>query len=339
MVVVLHGLRYACGVTVPPLSPRDPSPRRGRRRAALPVAAVVLAAAVLALVTVWYVRGREPAAGPATARTTPRPLPASGSPGPSSVASASPSSKPRTGKLPPRPHIVAGAQPVPILVYHRVETKPLGPPLVDMSVRLFTKQMAWLARNGYQAVTLHRVYDAWTGHGLLPPRPIVLTFDDGYADQVRNAAPILRGYHWPAELDLVSSALYTGEDPPATSLTPEMVQGLLDDGWGLESHSVSHLDLTRLWGRRLHRELYGSRTRLEQLFDAEVDFFCFPGGIYNRRVKLAVRRAGYLAATGTRYGAATPRDLFSLARIYAYGGESMASFGSRLDQILAAAQD
>jgi peptidoglycan/xylan/chitin deacetylase (PgdA/CDA1 family) len=118
-----------------------------------------------------------------------------------------------------------------------------------------------------------------------------------------------------------------------------MVQGLLDDGWGLESHSVNHLDLTRLWGAKLRRELVDSRTRLEELFGVEVDFFCFPGGIYDKRVKLAVRRAGYLAATGTRYGAATPRDLFSLARIYAYGGESMAGFGSRLDEILAAEQD
>ena len=118
-----------------------------------------------------------------------------------------------------------------------------------------------------------------------------------------------------------------------------MVQGLLDDGWGLESHSASHLDLTRLWGKKLRHELVDSRTSLEEMFEVKVDFFCFPGGIYNRRVKLAVRRAGYLAATGTRYGAATPRDLFSLARIYAYGGESIASFGSRLDQILAAEQD
>ena len=154
---------------------------------------------------------------------------------------------------------------------------------------------------------------------------------------MRNAAPVLRQYHWPAELDLVSGALYLGDDPPAASLTPEMVQGLLDSGWGLESHSASHLDLTRLWGKKLRRELVDSRARLEELFDVQVDFFCFPGGIYDKRVKLAVRRAGYLAATGTRYGAATPRDLFSLARIYAYRGESMASFGSRLHEILAAA--
>ena len=68
-----------------------------------------------------------------------------------------------------------------------------------------------------------------------------------------------------------------------------------------------------------------------------VDFFCYPGGIYDRRVKLAVRRAGYLAATGTRYGAATPRDLFSLARIYAYRGESMPGSARACDEILAAA--
>jgi peptidoglycan/xylan/chitin deacetylase (PgdA/CDA1 family) len=228
---------------------------------------------------------------------------------------------------------------VPILVYHRVLEKPKGPPLTAMSTRLFRAQMAWLAGNGYQPVTLRRVYDAWTGDALLPPKPVVLTFDDGYADQVLNAAPVLREYGWPAELGLVSTALYLGDDPPATSLTPEMVQGLLDDGWGLESHSVNHLDLTRLWGDELRRELVDSRTRLEELFGVEVDFFCFPGGIYDKRVKLAVRRAGYLAATGTRYGAATPRDLFSLARMYAYGGESMAEFGSRLDEVLAAEQD
>jgi peptidoglycan/xylan/chitin deacetylase (PgdA/CDA1 family) len=208
---------------------------------------------------------------------------------------------------------------------------------VVISTELFRAQMAWLSAHGYQAVTLRRVYDAWTGDGVLPPHPVVLTFDDGYADQVRNAAPALRQYHWPAELDLVSSALYVGDSPPATSLTPEMVQGLLNEGWGLESHSVSHFDLTGLWGEKLRRQLVRSRARLEELFDVPVDFFCYPGGTYDRRVKLAVRRAGYLAATGTRYGVATPRDLYSLGRIYAYRGESMQRFGARLREILAAA--
>ena len=301
----------------------------------LAVTVVVIALAALAVAGVAALRrsGPEPAAPAASASRSASPGSAAGASSPS----ASPSHA--AGELPPRPRIVADPQPVPILVYHRVLEKPEGPPLTVMSTRLFRAQMAWLAENGYQPVTLRRVYDAWTGEGMLPPRPVVLTFDDGYADQVRNAAPVLREYGWPAELGLVSTALYLGDDPPATSLTPEMVQGLLDEGWGLESHSVDHLDLTRLWGEELRHELVDSRADLEDLFGVEVDFFCFPGGIYDKRVKLAVRRAGYLAATGTRFGAATPRDLFSLARIYAYGGESMADFGARLDEILAAERD
>ena len=252
------------------------------------------------------------------------------------MPTATPAPSP-TASLPPRPQIVADPQPVPILVYHHVLAKPKGPPLLVMSIARFRVQLAYLAAHGYEAVTLRRVYDAWTGEGKLPPKPVVITFDDGYADQVRNAAPLLREHDWPAELDLVSSALYLGADAPATSLTPDMVQGLLDAGWGLESHSVSHADLTLLHGAKLRRQLVESRRRLEELFDVPVDFFCYPGGIYSRRVKLAVRNAGYLAATGTRYGAATPRDLFSLPRIYCYRGETMVQFEGRLREILAAA--
>lgn len=70
----------------------------------------------------------------------------------------------------------------------------------------------------------------------------------------RSAAPVLREYDWPEELDLVSDALYLGSNAPATSLTPDMVQGLLDGGWGLASHSVSHADLTQLHGAKLRWE-------------------------------------------------------------------------------------
>jgi peptidoglycan/xylan/chitin deacetylase (PgdA/CDA1 family) len=309
--------------------------RRCRRRSAWPLVLVVVVLAVGGAAFAWGKLGRAAVNDPlAAARLSPSATPPpTASPTPD--ASATPVA---TASLPPRPRIVADPQSVPILVYHHVLPKAKGPPLVVMSVTRFRAQLAYLAAHGYQAVTLRRVYDAWTGEGILPPKPVVITFDDGYADQVRNAAPVLHEYHWPAELDLVSAAMYLGSNAPARSLTPDMVRGLLDDGWGLESHSVSHADLTRLHGARLRRELRESRRQLEALFDVPVDFFCYPGGIYTRRIKLAVRRAGYLAATGTRYGAATPRDLFSLPRIYCYRGESLRVFGERLRSTLAAAE-
>lgn len=305
------------------------TPRR-RRRSAWPL---VLVVAVVVLVAIgaafaWIRLGRASPNDPPAAVQR------------SSTATPAPAASPRpstTEPLPPRPRIVAHPQPVPILVYHHVLDRAKGPPLLVMSVARFRTQLAYLAAHGYQPVTLRRVYDSWTGEGMLPPKPVVITFDDGYVDQVRNAAPVLRRYDWPAELALISDALYVGSNAPAQRLTPAMVRGLLDDGWGLESHSVSHPDLTLLHGAKLRRQLLASRLRLQRLFDVPVEFFCYPGGIYSRRVKLAVRRAGYLAATGTRYGAATPRDLFSLPRIYCYGRESLRVFEERLRRTVAAA--
>lgn len=292
------------------------------------VAALVLGALASGCGTHAGRPGVSPSAGTASANTTSTSPPAA--PGPSASAST-PAATP-----PPRPHFVAHPQPVPILVYHRILRRGHGPRLVTMSSARFAAQLAYLASHGYEAVTLRRVYDAWTGAGKLPPRAVVITFDDGYADQVRVAAPMLRRYHWPAELDLVADALYLGADPPAVSLTPAMVRGLLADGWGLESHTVDHAVLTKLKPAKLLWELAESRRRLTALFHVPVDFLCYPGGIYDRRVKLATREAGYLAATGTRFGAATPRDLFSLPRIYCYRGESNRAFGARLAAVLAA---
>ena len=310
--------------------------RRSARLAVVALVAVALAAAGAALA--WNMVGRAAGDDPlAPAQLTPVATAA-----PTVTAAPKSSTPPVAGaSLPPRPHIVAHPRPVPILVYHHVYPHVLprhrGSPLVVMGVRRFRAQLRYLAAHGYRAVTLRRVYDAWTGEGTLPPKPVVITFDDGYADQVRNAAPILREHAWPAELDLVYNALYLGSNAPPGSLTPDMVKGLLDDGWGLESHSVSHADLTRLHGAALRRELLTSRRRLEALFDVRIDFFCYPYGIYSRRIKLAVRRAGYLAATGTRFGAATPRELFALPRIYCYGGESLRVLGERLRGTLKAA--
>lgn len=326
------------------------APRRRRRRSAWPpvLLVTVLVLAAVGAAFAWSRLGRTVLGGsPAAAHLSPTSSPAlSETPAPTATpvptSAASPDSRPTpdtAASLPPLPHIVADPRPVPILVYHHVLARAKGPALVVMSVAKFRAQLAYLAAHGYQGVTLRRVYDSWTGEGILPPKPVVITFDDGYADQVRNAAPLLREYDWPAELDLVSDALHRGSNGTSRSLTPDMVQALLDDGWGLESHSVSHADLTRLHGVKLRWQLLTSRHRLEGMFDVQVDFFCYPGGIYTSRVKHAVRRAGYLAATGTRFAAATPRDLFSLPRIYCYGGESLSIFAERLRRTLAASED
>jgi len=198
------------------------------------------------------------------------------------------------------PAQAAGLAKVPILTYHRVGISP-G----------FAKQVAALDRRGYQAVTLGRVWQAWRGEAALPRRPVVLTFDDGYLSQYRTAARTLRARGWPGVLNLQVDRL----GAPG-GLTRAQVRRMLADGWELGAHTLSHPDLTAVGPRRVRRELAGSREAIRREFGVTTNFFCFPYGRYDAAVKAAVRRAGYLAATTTRRGLASPQgDRFALPRI------------------------
>jgi peptidoglycan/xylan/chitin deacetylase (PgdA/CDA1 family) len=194
----------------------------------------------------------------------------------------------------------AAVSEVPILTYHRVGSSPR-----------FAKQVAALERKGYEAVTLGRVWQAWRGEASLPQRPIVLTFDDGYLSQYRTAARALRARGWPAVLNLQVDRLGA-----AGGLTRAQVRRMLADGWELDSHSLTHPDLTEVGPARLRRELVGSRDAIARAFGVTPSFFCFPYGHADAAARAAVRAAGYLAATTTRRGLAKPGgDRFALPRI------------------------
>jgi peptidoglycan/xylan/chitin deacetylase (PgdA/CDA1 family) len=199
---------------------------------------------------------------------------------------------------------------VPILMYHHIA--PAGPsarlPALWVAPAAFAAQVRALRRAGYRAVTLGRVWDAWTGGPPLPRRPVVVSFDDGYADQVRHALPALRHARWPGVLNLALDFL------PAMG-GPAAVRRLRAAGWEIDSHSITHPDLTALAPVRLRAELAGSRARIRGLFGVPANFFAYPSGHLNASVVAAARRAGYLAATTTRTGYATPRDRFRLARV------------------------
>jgi peptidoglycan/xylan/chitin deacetylase (PgdA/CDA1 family) len=196
--------------------------------------------------------------------------------------------------------------PVPILLYHHVATPPADArsPALYVPPRLFARQVAALRRAGYTAVTLGHAWRHWQDGARLPDRPVILSFDDGYADQYSNAAVALRGLRWPGVLNLQTRRLGV-----AGGLTRARVRRMLRDGWELASHSVTHPDLTTLGPEELRAEVAGSRAALRQAFPRRpVDFFCYPYGRHDAAVEAAVRDAGYLGATTTRRGAASPAD-------------------------------
>jgi peptidoglycan/xylan/chitin deacetylase (PgdA/CDA1 family) len=234
------------------------------------------------------------------------------------------------GGLPPRPHVRPPRRyrgRVPILMYHLVRNAPPGSPNPGLYVRRrsFFAQMRWLRRHRYRAVTLARVVAAWHGRARLPRRPVVLTFDDGYAGDYTTVMPLLRRWGWPGVLDLTLSSFRS-----RGGLTHRRVRRLLRAGWELAAHTISHVDLTTVHGRRLRREVAGCRRVLQLEFGAPVTDFAYPSGRFDRQVVRAVRAAGYRAAVTTAPGLAGRRHPLALRRLRVEQVDGLAGFADLL---------
>jgi peptidoglycan/xylan/chitin deacetylase (PgdA/CDA1 family) len=214
----------------------------------------------------------------------------------------------------------AGAPPVPILAYHHIGAVPRGAAKPELWLRptLLHRQLAALDRAGYEAVTLDRVWRAWHGAGSLPAHPVVLSFDDGYRSQYRSAAAQLRTYRWPGVLNLQLARLGA-----RGGLTDAQVRAMIRAGWEIDAHSVTHPDLTKVSAKRMAAEVAGSREAIRSAFDVAADFFAYPYGRQDARVRAAVARAGFLGATTTRRAFASPdADPFALGRVLVGAGLS-----------------
>ncbi len=198
--------------------------------------------------------------------------------------------------------------PVPILEYHVLGHPPEGAPYPELYVGRtdFEKQMDWLEENGYQAVTLEQVQEAWYHDGTLPPKPIVLSFDDGYRPQYTFALPTLRKHGWAGVLNLKAE----GSD-----LYESNVKAMIAAGWELAAHTIHHLDLTELGPEELEEEVAGSRKLLQKEYGVPVNNFCYPAGQFDETVIEAVEAAGYTGATTEISGFAEKDKPFELARL------------------------
>jgi peptidoglycan/xylan/chitin deacetylase (PgdA/CDA1 family) len=204
--------------------------------------------------------------------------------------------------------------PVPILVYHALGPAPPGAPFPGLYVSYgdFKAEMAWLNSHGYQAVTLDEVMKAWYHGGTLPAKPIVITFDNGYPQQVRFAPHVMAKYGWPGVLNEITE----------NHLPPSYIWPILHRGWEVDSHSLTHPDLTTASPAELQAQVAQSRAYLRRTFHVPSNSFCYPSNRYNAAVIAAVKAAGYTNATTENAGYATSADPYLLDRFEIEAGVS-----------------
>jgi len=218
---------------------------------------------------------------------------------------------------------------IPILMYHVVSAPPSGTPNAELWVGQdrFASEMRALRKAGYWGITLRQAFDAWQHGGPLPKHPVVVSFDDGYLSQYTHARPVLKRLGWPGVLNLELRNL------GAKGITEHQVRGLMADGWEVDSHTLTHPDLTAVSDAQLQRELAGSRRALRRRFGTRVaEFFCYPAGRYDAHVVAAVRAAGYRGATTVDEGLGERGEAFTLRRVRVNGSNTAASLLARLSR-------
>ncbi len=224
--------------------------------------------------------------------------------------------------VPAGPHLT-----VPILYYHYIRTiQPSAQNLLSWRLSippaLFAEQMALLHVEGAHPITLATLMDALQGKRALPSHPIVLTFDDGYADFATVVQPIMARYGFVAT-DFVVSGFVNR----ARYMTAAQVRQMEADGMVIGAHTVHHVDLTAQPVQVAHDEIVNSKNALEALLGHPVLDFAYPYGGFNAAVAQLVQQAGFREAVTTLGGdQQTLPGRFELHRSEMGGAPSLATF-------------
>lgn len=191
-----------------------------------------------------------------------------------------------------------------VLLYHSID----APDNEDrLSLRVsrdnFLAQMTWLRERAYSVVPLRELLSATTNEA---QPSVALTFDDGYRS-LAWAFGILREFGFPGTVFVVPRLINGVRAPTAYwerwgHLDWDDLGRLVDSGIEIGAHSMTHPDLRRCTDDELEEEVAGAKALLETRLGGGVTSFSYPYGRYDKRVRLAVERAGYRLACTGRHG-------------------------------------
>ena len=178
------------------------------------------------------------------------------------------------------------AQTVPVLLYHRIDG--ISHPL-HISPKRFENQLKAIKEAGYTTITLEQYNNFVLGLAIdLPEKPILITFDDGDADNYDAAFPILQRFGARATFFVPTGLL----DLPGRITSSQLLE-MRHAGMSIGSHTLTHRRLTSLDKTDLTAELALSKQALEELLGTPVECIAYPGGSYNETVLQAAKNAGY----------------------------------------------
>ncbi len=227
---------------------------------------------------------------------------------------------------------------IPILMYHSI-AKSTNPKFKQLAVHpaSFYEQMAYLHLHSYTPITVTQLVRMLSQERYaLPERPVVLTFDDGFADFFTNALPVLRQFNFTATLYITtgyigstSRWLWPEGETSRIMLTWDQIAEINASGIECGAHTHSHPQLDTLPLSVALDEIVQSKRLLEQHLGQEVLSFAYPFGYYTSAIRRELPAAGFTSACAVKYVMSSEKtDLFTLARLGVWADTDLRAFAS-----------
>ncbi|MDQ6605446.1 MAG: polysaccharide deacetylase family protein [Actinomycetota bacterium] len=216
---------------------------------------------------------------------------------------------------------------VPVLTYHRVAPlSAVGLPDLKVDPADFAAELSALQAGGYHTIHQSQLFAALYSGAVLPSRPIIISVDDGYADDIRTILPDLQRQHMVATFFVI-----TGRMTEPGFLTADQIRQLDRAGMDVGDHTAHHVDLRAITPSELRMETAGSRRTLQAVLGHPVYYFAYPFGAYDDAVVQAVKAAGFTMAYTTGAGTTeSTSTALTWPRIHVGGAETPAGLTARL---------
>lgn len=220
---------------------------------------------------------------------------------------------------------------VPVLMYHEIAEVSETRSRLAVCPAAFEAQLGYLRGAGFTAISAGELAARLARDDVrLPDRPVVLTFDDGYADFRSRAMPALERYGFTATLFVTTGWMQDSGTRPAAPnrmLTEIELAEAAAAGVEIGAHTRQHPQLDQLPEQRVREELYTSRQWLEDKLGRPVPGLAYPFGYSTARVREVARETGYGYACAVGNMTASPAsDLFALPRLTIRRATTMPAF-------------
>lgn len=223
-------------------------------------------------------------------------------------------------------------------MFHSVTTAPITPATRGAHVAKaeFAQYVAYLNEQGYTGISCADLLAIRACERPAPPKPVVLTFDDGYAELYENVYPTLSVLGWGYTVFLVINRIGKTSDWEGGAGEPllDWIQIREMDAAGVEfgAHTLTHPSLPKIAAKEAMWEVMGSKYALEDSLQSPIRSFAYPYGHYNPAVRHMVEEAGFKLAVTAQHGRVRESDhLLELPRVSVYHVPPLSlKFGPRM---------